>query len=126
MDFRKKSEGRERLNKIERERERERGSISGKQHISLSLPLPLAIMFDDGSQTKITNLEIHVSAQKDVAQLKIAMDNAVVVHILDGAKKLPHIKSDFGFREPFSLFDHVDEGLYFRGEEVKEEGRRGY
>ena len=62
---------------------------------------------EQSSQAKIANLDIHVLVEEDVAHLQVAVDDALHVHVLDGAGNLDRVESHLGFRHTLAPLDHV-------------------
>lgn len=60
-----------------------------------------------GSQTKIADLGIHVLIEENVAHLQIAMYDALPVHVFDCPSDLYGVETDFGLGQPFPLLYHL-------------------
>ena len=48
----------------------------------------------DCSQSKVSNLDVHLSIEEYIAHLQIAMDDRPLVHILDSSTDLNHVSTD--------------------------------
>lgn len=75
------------------------------------LLFPVTLVQDDGRQAKVADLDLHVVAQKDIAELQVAMDDLVVVHESTRFHDLPHVVSHLWFCQSFASLDQLHEGL---------------
>jgi hypothetical protein len=75
------------------------------------LLFPVTLVQDDGRQAKIADLDLHVMAQKNIAELQVTMDDLVVVHERARFHDLPHVVSHLWFCQSFAPLDHFHEGL---------------
>lgn len=60
-----------------------------------------------GCETEIANLDIHVPVEKDVSHLEIPVDYALRVHVFNGARDLDSIEAHLRFRQALSPLNHV-------------------
>ena len=56
--------------------------------------LPLTIELKLGGETKITDLDLHLVVEEEVAQLQISVDDAMTVEVLDSGADLVDIALD--------------------------------
>src|SRR4051812_266566 len=61
-------------------------------------------------KTEVTNLDVHVVVQEEVAGLEVSMDDVALVQVFDGAACLDHKPSNFRHGEVFTLLDGVGKG----------------
>lgn len=64
-----------------------------------------------GGKPEVSNFEIHVVVEEDVAHLEVAVDDAVAVHVLEGGDDLVHVVAGLLDGELLALLDHLAEGL---------------
>lgn len=74
-------------------------------------PLFLVDELEFGGEPEIANFEIHVIIEEDVPHFKIAVDDSVAVHVLQGRNNLVHIVSCLFDGEFLPLFYHFAESL---------------
>jgi hypothetical protein len=65
---------------------------------------------DECCEAKIADLDVHVCVEEEVAELEIAVDDLVGVHIVAGADELNHEEAGFGLGEAAAAAEHVHEG----------------
>ena len=53
--------------------------------------LALTVELELGSETKITNLDLHLFIDEEVTKLKISMDDAMAVQVFDGLGNLVNV-----------------------------------
>lgn len=64
-----------------------------------------------GGQTKVSDLDVEVLVEEEVAELEVAMDDVDAVHVSDGVKELLHVVLDLRLRESLPSLDHFVHGL---------------
>ena len=64
-----------------------------------------------GGESEVAHLDLHVGVEEDVAELEVAVDDAVAVHVLDCGDELQHEVARLLGGEPLALLDHLAEGL---------------
>lgn len=72
--------------------------------------LPLPGVFNQCSQTKVSDLNVHVGIQEDIAELEIPVDNLVHVHVVACTNELNHEETGLWFGEPASTAEHIHQG----------------
>jgi hypothetical protein len=72
--------------------------------------LPLARALDKGGQTEVADFDVHVRVKEKIAELQVAVDDLVSVHVMAGTNKLNHKKSGLWFCEDATTVEHVHEG----------------
>lgn len=63
---------------------------------------------------KITNLEIHVIIQEEIAQFQISVDDSVVVQILDSLQQMDHVVTCLGLSHSFTTLMQLQQGLKWK------------
>ena len=71
--------------------------------------LPFTGAFDESSKPKVTDFDIHVRIEKEVAKFQITVDDLMGVHIVTCTDELDHEESGFGFSEATATTEHVHE-----------------
>lgn len=71
--------------------------------------LALTRILNKRRQSEITDLDVHVAIQKDVAQFQVPMDDLVVMHIVARADELNHEESRFRLGEASTSTKQVHE-----------------
>lgn len=61
--------------------------------------LAFPIELDLRSKTEVTDLDLHLVCQEEVAELEVSVHDAVLVHILDSHEKLNAVALDFDLCE---------------------------
>ena len=64
-----------------------------------------------GGQTKVSDLDVEVLVQEEIAQLEVAMDDVDAVHVSDGVQELLYVVLDLRLRESLPPLDHFVHGL---------------
>ena len=64
---------------------------------STDCSLPLSVELKFGSQTEITNLDLHLVVEEQVAELQISVDDTVTVQVLHDRAELVHVALDLKF-----------------------------
>ena len=64
--------------------------------------LAFTIKLKFGSETEISDLDLHFVVQEQVSKLEISMDDSVTVQVFDGGANLVYIALNFEFMEPLS------------------------
>lgn len=72
--------------------------------------LPLTRILDQRCESKVSHLDIHVAVKEEIAELQIAVDHLVLVHVVTGTNQLDHEEARFGLGEFASAAEHVHEG----------------
>ena len=72
--------------------------------------LPFSGLLDEGGETEVSHLDVHVAVQEDVAEFEVAVDDLVGVHIMTSTDELYHEETGFGFSKSSSTAEHVHEG----------------
>ncbi len=70
----------------------------------------LAFVLYEGCETKVADLDVLVAVEKYVAELEIAMDDLVGVHIMAGAKELHHEEACLWLGEASAAAKEIHEG----------------
>jgi hypothetical protein len=55
-------------------------------------------VLEPGGQAKVADLDVEVVVEEDIAQLQIAMNHALAVHVGDSLQQLHHVKPHLGLR----------------------------
>lgn len=88
------------------------GSNTGKKRERCEDALfPLAGELDQGGEAKVAHAEVHVGVEHEVAQLEVAVNDRVGVHVVAGADELRQVEARFGFRVALADAEEVEEGL---------------
>ena len=69
---------------------------------STDCSLPLSVELKLGSQTEVTNLDLHLVVEEQVAELEISVDDTVAVQVLDGCADLIDVALDLKFVQSLS------------------------
>lgn len=85
-----------------------RSNIVGRTANSL---LRIALVLNLCRQSKIANLSIHLVVNKNVTQLEIPMDDALLVYIDDRLHDLTNINPSFELSEPLPSLGEVLQGI---------------
>lgn len=85
-----------------------RSNIVGRTANSL---LRIALVLNLSRQSKIANLSIHLVVNKNVTQLEIPMDDALLVYIDDRLHDLTNINPSFELSEPLPSLGEVLQGI---------------
>lgn len=85
-----------------------RSNIVGRTANSL---LRIALVLNLCRQSKIANLSIHLVVNKNVTQLEIPMDDALLVYIDDRLYDLTNINPSFELSEPLPSLGEVLQGI---------------
>mmetsp|Transcript_24372 Transcript_24372/g.70101 ORF Transcript_24372/g.70101 Transcript_24372/m.70101 type:complete len:311 (-) Transcript_24372:1790-2722(-) len=64
-----------------------------------------------GGETKVSDLDVEVLVEEEVAELEVAVDDVDVVHVADGVEELLHVVLDLRLRESLPSLDHFVHGL---------------
>ncbi|KAI6875609.1 hypothetical protein KC323_g33 [Hortaea werneckii] len=80
-----------------------RSSAHGRSPFDLHLPLG----HKQSRQTKVSNFDIHLVVEKQIARFEIPVDNVAVMEIFDCACNLDNEAPDFGEGQVFPLLEHV-------------------
>ena len=64
-------------------------------------------VFQQRCQAKVANLYLHVLVQEEVAQLQVAVNDRVVVHVLDPREDLHHVVARLGLQVGSAALDNV-------------------
>jgi len=64
---------------------------------------------EQGGQAKVTDLDVHVVVEEQVARLQVTMDNVARMQVLDGARDLDNQTADLGHGKRLALLEHVGE-----------------
>lgn len=62
-------------------------------------------------RSPLTDLHLHVIVQKQVAQLEVAMDDAVAMQVLAAQDDLPQVVAGLGLRQGFPTLVQLQQGL---------------
>lgn len=65
--------------------------------------------FDECSESKVANFDIHVRIQEEVAKFEITMDDLMRVHVVTSSNKLNHEESSLRFGEAAAAAKHIHE-----------------
>lgn len=71
--------------------------------------LALTGAFDECSESKVANFDIHVRIQEEVAKFEITMDDLVRVHVVTSSNELNHEESSLRFSEAATAAKHIHE-----------------
>jgi hypothetical protein len=74
-------------------------------------PFPFAIKLKFGRQTKITDFDLHLVIEKEVAQFEISVDDPVAVQVLNRITNLNNITLDLQLMKPLSPSQQFVKGL---------------
>ena len=66
--------------------------------------------FDEGSEAKVADFDVHVVIEEEVSEFEVAVDDLVRVHVVTGADELYHEVTGFAFSETAATTEHVHEG----------------
>ena len=72
-----------------------------------SVLFTFAWLFDQGGKTKVTDFDIHVSVEEEIAELEVSVDDLMGVHIVAGADDLDEEKTCFRLGIPFAATKHI-------------------
>ena len=72
--------------------------------------LALAGDLDERGEPEVADLDVHVLVEEDVAELEVAVDDLVRVHVLARADELHHEEARLGLGEAAPAAEHVHEG----------------
>lgn len=84
---------------------------------STDRPLPIAIKLELGSQTKVTDLDLHFVIDEQVAELEtgvkdlLSVNDFVGVHVLEGGHHLNAVGLDLQLVQPLASSQDLVEGL---------------
>lgn len=68
---------------------------------------PLSWIFDEGSQAKVSNFDIHLGVQEEITKLQVSVDDLMGVHVVAATDELDHEVASFRFSEAFAATEHV-------------------
>ena len=80
--------------------------IRGAANGLLSLPRVL----NECREAKVANLDVHVPVEEQIAELEVAMDDLVCVHVVAGTDELDQEKAGLWLGEAATAAKHVHEG----------------
>lgn len=69
------------------------------------------LVFDTRGETEITNFDVHILVEKEIAEFEIAVNDMGFVHVTSRMNQLLQEIGCFRFCESFSPFDHFIETL---------------
>lgn len=75
--------------------------------------LAFSVVFDTSGQAKVADLYMQVVVQEEIAELEIAMDDFVVVKVLDAAHNLMDVITAFVFSNDLSALMQFHHGALF-------------
>ena len=70
----------------------------------------LVLEFELGGKTKVACLHLHLVVDEEIAQFQVAMDHAVLVHVLDGLQDLLGVALHLKLTESLAALDLLVEG----------------
>ncbi len=79
-------------------RMREDGEKGEEEALFGDEPSSVVLVLEPRGQAKIADLDVEVVVEEDVAQLQIAMNHALAVHVGDSLQQLHHVKPHLGLR----------------------------
>ena len=66
---------------------------------------------DAGGQSQITDLDVQLLVEKQIAQFEIPVNDILVVQVLDCIQQMSHVVCGFGFRQSFATFEQFIQTL---------------
>ena len=82
-----------------------------KKRFQKNARLAVAVKLDDGRQPEIANFDVSRAAQKYIAELEVAVNDILLVHVLDRIKRLLHVEARLALGDPLPLFYNVENRL---------------
>lgn len=80
--------------------------------MSVSSLLAFTGKLDERSQAEISDSEVHVVVEHEVAELEIAMNDRIAVHVVARSDELSEVVTRFGFGISSPPAQEVEEGLF--------------
>lgn len=74
-------------------------------------PFALALKVELGRQAEVSELDLHACREEEVAELEVAVEDAVAVQMLDPSENLQSITLDLDLSEALASFEHFIESL---------------
>ena len=73
--------------------------------------LLLALILKLGGQPEVSKLDLHVLVEEEIAELEVAVDDLVLVQVLERVDDLGEVALHLDLGEPLAALDELVEGL---------------